>query len=311
MSKMSIWIKLYYQIRPLIPRIFQIHMRRRRAKKIAKLSQSWPICSALAITSPGNNIWPEKKLFCVVLVHDVETAHGYSKCEKLAAIDSDYGFRSSFNFVPERYRIKRNYIQTLKDRGFEVGVHGLKHDGKLFMNSRIFSRRAIKINQYLELWNSSGFYSPSMHYNKDFLDLLNIEYDQSTFDTDPFEPQPQHIGKIFPSVVEKSDGSHCYVELPYTLPQDHTLYIILREKTNDIWKRKLDWLVENRGLVLIKTHPDYIDFESDQKLSTNHYPASFYSDFLDYIIRKYPDAFWHALPKEVAQYWRSKNEPVK
>ena len=42
-----------------------------------------------------------------------------------------------------------------------------------------------------------------------------------------------------------------YVELPYTLPQDSTLFLHLREPTEAIWRRKLDWLAEKGGMVLV------------------------------------------------------------
>jgi hypothetical protein len=46
-----------------------------------------------------------------------------------------------------------------------------------------------------------------------------------------------------------------YVELPYTLPQDFTLFTVMREKDIDIWKKKLDWIVEKGGMALLITHP--------------------------------------------------------
>ena len=49
----------------------------------------------------------------------------------------------------------------------------------------------------------------------------------STFDTDPIEPQPDGVRTIFPFLVERPDGSS-YVELPYTLAQDSTLFLVLR-----------------------------------------------------------------------------------
>jgi hypothetical protein len=36
----------------------------------------------------------------------------------------------------------------------------------------------------------------------------------------------------------------------------------MREKNIDIWKRKLDWIVENEGMALLITHPDYMNFGS-------------------------------------------------
>ena len=35
------------------------------------------------------------------------------------------------------------------------------------------------------------------------------------------------------------------------------------------------------------------------------YPASLYADFLEYIQTKYSGQYWHALPREVAHFWRT------
>ena len=68
---------------------------------------------------------------------------------KLMEIEEELGFRSSFNFVPERYNVSESLRKELINRGFEVGVHGLNHDGKLYESKEIFNERAIKINKYL------------------------------------------------------------------------------------------------------------------------------------------------------------------
>ena len=77
-----------------------------------------------------------------------------------------------------------------------------------------------------------------MLHNLDWLHELEIEYDLSTFDTDPFEPQPEGQHTIFPFWVPRPPVAEAlnsqlstlnnprsgYVELPYTLPQDSTLF---------------------------------------------------------------------------------------
>ena len=106
-----------------------------------------------------------------------------------------------------------------------------------------------------------GFRSPCMYHNLDWLHDLHIKYDASTFDTDPFEPQPDGVCTIFPFQVKDDRQDKGYVELPYTLPQDFTLFIILREESIDIWKKKLAWIAENGGMALLNTHPDYMSFK--------------------------------------------------
>lgn len=194
-------------------------------------------------------------------------------------------------------------LKKLRRRGFEIGVHGLKHDGKLFISRKIFDQRAIKINDYLKQWNTRGFTSPSMHHKADWLHALNITYSTSTFDSDPFEPQPDSAATIFPYRVQNGDKTKGYLELPYTLPQDHLLYVILQEKSIDIWKKKLDWIAEQGGMALLNTHTDYMSFDGKEP-ENETYPVKHYVEFLEYIKRNYKDQYWHVLPKEVTRFWK-------
>ncbi len=203
-----------------------------------------------------------------------------------------------FNFVPERYRVDPELRARLGQEGFEVGVHGLNHDGKLYQSYEVFSSRAQKINAYIREWGAYGFRSPSMHHNLEWIGELDIEYDASTFDTDPFEPQSTGVGTIFPFLVRRSDHGS-YVELPYTLAQDFTLFVLLQEKTIDIWKTKLDWIAKHGGMALVNTHPDYMVF--DGKPGLEEYPAGLYRDFLIHVQDKYEGEYWHGLPRDLAK----------
>jgi hypothetical protein len=171
-------------------------------------------------------------------------------------LDKKWRFRSSFNFVPEGgYAIPQELQDSITLRGYEVGVHDLRHDGKLYRGRAEFDQNAIRINRYLQEWGASGFRSGFMLHNLDWLHDLGVDYDASTFDTDPFEPQPDGCGTIFPCWVSSSCGGG-YVELPYTLPQDFTLFLLLNETSVDIWVQKLDWIAEHGGMALVNVHPD-------------------------------------------------------
>jgi len=296
--------KIFYSLRLLIPRKIQIRIRQilvNRQRK--KYSHIWPIDPKTA-EKPENWIgWPENKQFSLVLTHDVETHVGHDRSLALMKIEKDLGFRSSFNFVPKRYEVSMALLNELKNNDFEVGVHGVYHDGKLYKSKTEFERRALIINKYLVEWSAVGFRSPAMHHNLDWIHDLNIEYDLSTFDTDPFEPQPDGMQTIYPFWVEGEDSNKGYVELPYTLVQDFTLFVLMREKKIDIWKQKLDWIVEQGGMALVNVHPDYINF-GQNKLKTDEFPVEFYTEFLQYIKMHFKGKYWQPLPQELARYYR-------
>ena len=296
--------KIYYLLKPILPWRLRTALRRWRGDRRRRAFASvWPIDRKAGITPYGWPGWPDGKKFAVVLTHDVEGNKGYNRVEQLMEVEKQFGFRSSFNFVPEReYRVSANLRQTLEQAGFEVGVHGLKHDGKLYSSKAKFAARAARIREYCRDWNASGFRSPLMQHKLGWLHELGTEYDASTFDTDPFEPEPDGAGTIFPFWVSSGNGTG-FVELPYTVVQDFTLFVVLREQNIDIWKQKIDWIVEKGGMVLINTHPDYMQFGTDEQ-EPNEYPVKLYEEFLAYLRQKYEGSFWTGTPQELSRYYQ-------
>jgi hypothetical protein len=302
---------LFYKIKPLIPRQIQLILRRQIAQYKREMNADvWPILPEAACPPRNWQGWPNGKRFSFVLTHDVEKKGGHDKVLSLMRLEQELGFRSSFNFVPERYTVSADVRQELQANGFEVGVHGILHDGKLYASRAEFRKRARRINKHLQAWGAVGFRSPAMHHNLDWLHDLNIEYDASTFDTDPFEPQSEGVGTIFPFWIPGDDDRPGYMELPYTLPQDHGLFIILQEKNVDIWKKKLDWIAKKGGMALLNVHPDYMNFDGI-KLAREEFPADYYREFLIYVKEKYAGEYWHVLPKDMAAHCATNKLNIK
>ena len=298
-------LDLYYLIKPLIPRRLQLALRRQMVlQKLPKVKHIWPITPAAGQKPEGWPGWPDGKQFALVLTHDVETAEGLTKVLPLARLEQSLGFRSCLNFVGRDYPVPDQLRHTLTDMGFEVGLHGLTHKGNLFRSRKVFEQQRPEINKVLKEWNVVGFRAPAMYHNLDWAGELDIEYDMSTFDTDPFEPQPDAAGTVFPFWVNGGQNGKGYVELPYTLPQDHILFTLLRERDIRIWKEKLDWVAAHGGMALLLVHPDYMDFDSQVHFPKG-YPAGLYEEFLRYAKEKYEGQYWFALPKEIAAYYKA------
>jgi hypothetical protein len=293
--------QFYYVLKPAIPSPIRIRVRRLIANRLRKqVSGSWPILPSASRPPEGWPGWPNGKKFAFVVTHDVEGARGLARCWKLADLDKALGIRAAFNFVPEgEYRVPDSLRDFLEHGGFEVGVHDLYHDGSLYRSSRQFEKQASRINQHLKMWGASGFRSGYMLHNLAWLHGLDMLYDSSTFDTDPFEPQPDGVGTIFPFLVQRN-GSKGYVELPYTLPQDCTLFVLLKETTIDLWTQKLDWVASHGGMAMVIVHPDYICF--DGRPNSSEYPADLYERLLKHVTTRYGDTCWYALPRAVAAF---------
>jgi hypothetical protein len=273
------------------------------AMKRPSVSSVWPILPGSEKAPDGWPGWPDGKKFAFVLTHDVEGILGHRKCHRLMKLEQEQGVISSFNLIPRgAYESDDAFRAEFERNGFEVGVHDLHHDGKLYRAHEDFSRKASIINQYLRDWKVDGFRSGSMHHNLEWLHAVRAEYDASTFDTDPFEPQPDGVGTIFPFFVPHPNGGG-YVELPYTLPQDSTLFLLLREQSPQIWMDKLDFVARHGGMAMVIVHPDYLQFP-DERATPSTYPLQHFLDLLGYVKTKYAGMYWNARPVEVARYYK-------
>jgi hypothetical protein len=236
-------------------------------------------------------LWPAGHQSAFVLTHDVEAQAGYDFVREVMDLEASYGFRSSFNFVPEAYAVGADLLDEMRARGFEVGVHGLKHDGRLFSSREVFMARAAEINEKLAEWRAVGYRSPMTHRNPDWMQALAIQYDLSFFDTDPYEPMAGGTMSIWPFQLGN------FIELPYTLMQDHRYLEVLEERSPDLWLQKADFVRANYGMVLLNSHPDYL-------LKPGALPV--YEQLLSAMRDR--EGVWAALPKEVAAWWRRRGE---
>jgi hypothetical protein len=295
--------QVYYCVKPYIPWHMRMLFRRALAYRVRRLCHAfWPMSPNAGRRPEGWPGWPEGKSFAVVLTHDVEGTRGLHRCQQLMDLEQQFGFRSSFNFIPAGdYEATAELREEVIRNGFEVGVHDLYHDGKLFRSRTEFSDRAARINRYLRDWGASGFRSGFMHHQLDWIHELEITYDASTFDTDPFEPQPDGMNTIFPFWVPGPSKRGGYVEMPYTLPQDSTLFLLLREPSTEIWRRKVDWIAAHEGMVLVNVHPDYMALGGTSVWGQD-YPHQRYEELLEYIRQRYAGQYWHALPRQIAEF---------
>ncbi len=197
---MSLRRKIYYHLKPLLPFALRVSVRRWFAKrKLRQCQDIWPIKPGTEKPPPGWPGWPDGKQFAVVLTHDVEGPVGLQRIKPLIELEMRLGFRSCYNLIPEgSYEVTQELRDHITSRGFEVGVHDLYHDGKLFSSRKNFRQCAPRINHYLKEWGVVGFRAGFMHHNLDWIHDLHVQYDCSTFDTDPFEPQPEGVDTIFP-----------------------------------------------------------------------------------------------------------------
>lgn len=291
--------RMYYRFRPWIPISARQLLQRGRNRGI-DVPRDWFLPTdfsqalrATALRNPDQQVihpWPDNHRMAACLTHDVETQSGVGLVDRLARLEESLGFRSSWNFVPHKYKLDYGLMSDLQDRGHEICVHGYNHDGRLFESRRTFNHRTKHINKAMRDFNSKGFRAPMVHRNLKWMQALDADYDASCFDVDPFQAMSGGIGSMWPFLAGK------LVELPYTMPQDHTLLVTLGERTPQVWIVKLAYLRQHSAMALLITHPDYLDTAS---------ALNVYDEFLKHL-REQPNT-WSALPHEISQWWRTRD----
>ncbi len=239
--------------------------------------------------------WPEGAPNCVILTHDVETSVGRDLTSRLMDLDDSYGFKASFQVIPEkRYEVPNEYVEEIRDRRFEFNVHDLNHDGRLYLGHQEFLRRADRINALIHRYESRGFRAGSMYRNQDWYDAFEFYYDMSVPNVAHLDPMHGGCCTVMPYFVGK------IVELPVTTAQDYTLFHILNDYSIDLWKQQIALIRGRNGLISIITHPDYL-FEKGA--------CHVYSSLLDYVRKMVDqDRIWAALPRDVDLWWRARSQ---
>ena len=301
----------FYRLKPSIPRALQLQARRLLIRwqgvprfpewpldlSVARLVRFHAFCVLLAqgrAEASFRWFWPESFRSAVVLTHDVESDEGLKNVTALADLEEELGFRSSFN-LGAWYRVDPGLLRELTNRGFEVGVHGLRHDRSLFASRESFEAQQDGLRELIARLGARGFRSPATHRVVEWLGELPVDYDCSVPHSDPFEPQPGGCCSLWPFFI----GT--VVELPYTLPQDHSLFTLLRHTTPQLWIDQARRIESEYGLIQCVTHPDpgYISTARNR---------GGYVEFLRAIADR--PHVWRALPREVASWWRDRDRDI-
>lgn len=309
-SLRSILRRLYYLLRPLtsLPvrkQVQKFHARKWRERSFPK----WPvdttvedICERLLLLSmeakgmkrvPFVWFWPDGASSCLMMTHDVETEAGRDHCEDLMDVDDSFGIKACFEIVPEdRYAVSQNLVGLIRNRGFEVGIQDLNHDGRLFDNKKEFLRRAKIINRYGREYGAKGFRAAVLYRKPEWYDAFEFAFDMSIPNVAPLDPQHGGCCTVMPYFIGD------VVELPVTTIQDYTLFHLLNESSINLWKAQVDLILGKNGLASFIVHPDYV-MESDT--------LSVYKDLLGYLRElREKTPIWCALPANVDSWWRAR-----
>jgi hypothetical protein len=302
----------YYAVRPLLPVPLRRRMQKFRLRGWAEIPfPRWPVdrtvedlMEALLLVSlqaqaieriPFIWFWPDGSPSCVIVTHDVEELAGRDYCTKLMDLNDSAGIKSSFQIVPEeRYPVPDSFLDEIRQRGFEVNIHDLNHDGSLYRERKIFLERAQRINQYGKKFRAVGFRSGALYRNADWYGALDFSYDLSVPNVGHLEAQQGGCCTVMPFFVGN------VLQLPLTTTQDYSLFYIFNIYSVELWKKQIELITEKHGLITFLIHPDYI---------IENRARDTYQNLLEYLARMRSDGkTWLALPREVSDWCRQRRQ---
>jgi len=302
--------RIYYFLRPVLPVSVRRHLQMLHLRGWDKLAfPSWPVdCSVdnlmeqlmlLALRAGGTSripfiwFWPDAKSSCAIMTHDVETRLGRDYCPALMDIDDAFGVKASFQIIPEdRYLVEPEFLQSIRDRGFEIAVHDLNHDGHLYRDRDQFLKRAVKINSYGKEFGADGFRAAVLYRKQVWYDALKFAYDMSVPNVAHLDPQRGGCCTVMPYFLSE------ILEIPVTTVQDYTLFNILHDYSISLWRQQTRIIMEKHGCMSFIVHPDYL--QQPRQLSV-------YKELLTYLDQLRRDNnVWISTPREVNRWWRQR-----
>ena len=300
--------KAYYLFRPFTNLSLRKWVQRFHARNSRSvLFPRWPVDTTvenlcerlllLAMQAKGIDripfiwFWPSGTRGCVMMTHDIETEAGRDFCPTLMDLDDAFGIKASFQIVPEeRYSVPAALVETMRSRGFDVGIQDFNHDGRLFDDREEFLRRAAIINRYAKQYGANGFRAAVLYRKPEWYDALNFSFDMSMPNVARLDPQRGGCCTVMPYFIGN------ILELPVTTTQDYTLFHLLNERSIDLWKTQVELILQKHGLASFIVHPDYV-IDQDTR--------AVYRQLLGYLqgLRE-QSQLWFALPTEVDSWWR-------
>jgi hypothetical protein len=303
---------VYYALRPFLTVGVRKHLQRLRLRDWSSIAfPAWPVdvsvdtlmraAMLVALRTRGIDripfiwFWPNGASSCGMMTHDVEGPAGEAFCRELMDVDESFGITSAFQIVPEaRRRARPRIVDEIRGRGFEVNLHDLNHDGRLFETREQFLERAKRINRFAREMGCPGFRSGAMYREQSWFDAFEFRFDMSVPSVAHLEPQRGGCCTVMPYFVGN------VLELPLTTAQDYSLFNILSDYSTTLWQAQITLIRESHGLISFIAHPDYL---RDRRA------LAVYKELLAELAHLRDDqGVWMALPSEIDAWWRTRRE---
>jgi hypothetical protein len=238
--------------------------------------------------------WPDGAPSCTMMTHDVEGRRGLEFLSTLMELDDRFGIKASYQLIPEGSECLPQYAAAIRERGCEVNLHDLNHDGLLYRDRAVFLDRARRINEYAREFGCQGFRSGAMYREQSWYGAFDFEFDMSVPSVAHLEPQRGGCCTVMPYFVGD------ILELPLTTAQDYSMFFILGDYSTALWQTQIEMIRARHGLVSVIAHPDYLVGDKERRV---------YTQLLERLAALRDDKqTWMARPGEINRWWRARRE---
>jgi peptidoglycan/xylan/chitin deacetylase (PgdA/CDA1 family) len=205
----------------------------------------------------SNLSWPNNKKYAVALTHDIDTKKGFQNIDIISKMERKHDVNSCWYIVPKHYKLDYRLLDNLMESGDEIGLHGYRHDNKLYaLSEKEIDTRIKSCNEFIVRYNIQGFRAPSFLISEALIKIVqqHFLYDTSIPSNRLYSPYSYMEGcsTVFPY----NNGS--ITELPITLPPDDILLALNLSKQQifDVWMNMIASIKDCGGLALLVTHPE-------------------------------------------------------
>lgn len=228
----------------------------------------------------------------VCLSHDVDTLEGYRFLPTLIQLDHDYKIPAVVNVITHGdYQLDKGLLSELIQEGFEIGLHGYRHE--LGLARKSYNRIKTEIDRSLSLLQSlevevKGFRAPGFSISDAVLSVLG------------------DLGFCYDSSMQLCNGLYhsCGISFPYRYPEKNFWELPLAVQ-DDLFFR--DASVEEKEVLCILEKILLQTIELGGVVFLNFHPCllknriGFYKLFLE-MLTSYKDTVWIVLPGELCNW---------
>ncbi len=235
----------------------------------SEADRSWPIDRGIDSGAQAPRYGAHRA--ALIITHDVDSAEERSLIEPIRGLERASGLSSAWGFVPAVSWPADALATALLEEGCEIYCHDIAHNARLPYQSREDMRRQFDGVFAASPWAQGSvraFRSGQLLMTAQLFDVV-AEYfriDMSIPDAEAGGPYGGIRGcrTVFPFQLRG------ILEIPLSLPQDALLLHVnglSADAILDLWRLKLDYIVQMGGVAVLNAHPRWIGREGSAMYS--------------------------------------------